>query len=85
MDGVLISGVYGSGKSSVAAEIAERLERRGVPYGAAADVDWLTWFDVPGIDQDVAQDPSADRRIRSAVHLGAERLIEPSRRGESQI
>jgi hypothetical protein len=54
MDGVLISGVYGSGKSSVAAEIAERLERRGVPYGAV-DLDWLTWFDVPGIEQDVAQ------------------------------
>jgi hypothetical protein len=54
MDGVLISGVYGSGKSSVAAEIAERLERRGLPYGAV-DLDWLTWFDVPGIEQDVAQ------------------------------
>jgi DUF1009 family protein len=53
MDGVLIAGVYGTGKSSVAAEIAETLERRGVSY-AAIDLDWLTWFDVPGMDRDAA-------------------------------
>lgn len=49
VDGVLITGVYGTGKSSVAAEIAETLERGGVSYGAI-DLDWLTWFDVPGMD-----------------------------------
>jgi Mrp family chromosome partitioning ATPase len=43
IDGVLITGVYGTGKSSVAAEIAETLERRGVPYGAL-DLDWLGWM-----------------------------------------
>ena len=48
VDGVLITGVYGTGKSSVAAEIAETLERHGVPYGAL-DLDWLTWFEVPGM------------------------------------
>ena len=53
-DGVLISGVYGTGKSSVAAEIAETLQRRGVPYGAL-DLDWLTWFDVPGMDEGAAR------------------------------
>ena len=39
IDGVLISGVYGAGKSSVTAEIAETLKHRGVPYGAI-DLDW---------------------------------------------
>jgi hypothetical protein len=37
-------------KSAVAAEIAETLERRAVPYGAL-DLDWLTWLDVPGMDE----------------------------------
>jgi gluconate kinase len=54
VDGVLICGVYGTGKSSVAAEIAETLERRGVSYGAL-DLDWLTWFEVPGMDRDEAR------------------------------
>ncbi|MDQ3880770.1 MAG: hypothetical protein M3295_06840 [Chloroflexota bacterium] len=40
---VLISGVYGSGKSAVAAEIAHLLEERRLPY-AAMDLDWLGWF-----------------------------------------
>ena len=31
-EGVLLTGVYGSGKSSVAEEIAYLLERRGEPY-----------------------------------------------------
>ena len=54
VDGVLICGVYGSGKSSIAAEIAETLERRGVSYGAL-DLDWLTWFDVPDMDPAAAR------------------------------
>jgi adenylylsulfate kinase-like enzyme len=41
-DGVLITGVYGSGKSSVAAEIAYVLERRRQPY-ALLDLDYLGW------------------------------------------
>jgi adenylylsulfate kinase-like enzyme len=41
-DGVLITGVYGSGKSSVAAEIAYLLERRRQPY-ALLDMDYLGW------------------------------------------
>ncbi len=54
VDGVLICGVFGTGKSSVAAEIAETLERRGLSYGAL-DLDWLTWFDVPGMDHTAAR------------------------------
>jgi hypothetical protein len=41
-DGVLITGVYGSGKSSIAAEIAYVLEQRGEPY-ALLDLDYLSW------------------------------------------
>ena len=41
-EGVLITGVYGSGKSSVAAEIAYLLEERHRPY-AFLDVDFLGW------------------------------------------
>ena len=46
-DGVLITGVYGSGKSSVAAEIAFVLEGRGEPF-ALLDLDFLGWGGVPG-------------------------------------
>lgn len=45
-EAVLICGAYGTGKSSVAAEIAELLEARGVRY-AAVDLDWLAWANVP--------------------------------------
>jgi len=39
---VLITGLFGTGKSSVAVEIADILEKRGLPY-AAIDLDWLCW------------------------------------------
>jgi hypothetical protein len=41
-DGVLITGVFGSGKSSVAAEITYLLEQRDQPY-ALLDLDYLGW------------------------------------------
>jgi hypothetical protein len=41
---VLISGVFGSGKSPVAEEIADLLEQRCVPF-ALMDLDYLVWFD----------------------------------------
>jgi hypothetical protein len=41
-EGVLLTGVYGSGKSSVAEEIASLLEQRGEPY-ALLDLDYLSW------------------------------------------
>ena len=40
--GVLLTGVYGSGKSSVAAEIAYLLEQQAEPY-ALLDLDYLSW------------------------------------------
>ena len=44
---VLITGVYGSGKSSVAQEIADLLEEQNAPY-ALLDLDFLGWFDAGG-------------------------------------
>jgi hypothetical protein len=46
-EAVLITGVYGSGKSSVAEEIAAALEDHDVPY-ALLDLDFLAWFDTGG-------------------------------------
>ena len=41
-EGVLITGVYGSGKSSVAAEIAYLLDQQDTPF-ALFDLDYLSW------------------------------------------
>jgi Adenylylsulphate kinase len=41
-EGVLVTGVYGSGKSSVAEQIAYLLEQRGERY-ALLDLDYLSW------------------------------------------
>ena len=46
-EAVLITGVYGAGKSTVVADIGGMLERRGEYYGVL-DVDWLGWFDAAG-------------------------------------
>lgn len=43
-EAVIITGVFGSGKSSVAAEIADVLEKQHLPY-ALLDLDYLAWFD----------------------------------------
>jgi hypothetical protein len=46
-EAVLLTGVYGSGKSTVAADIALLLERAGSPY-ALLDLDFLSWFSTGG-------------------------------------
>ena len=47
-EGVLLTGVYGSGKSSVAEEIAYLLEQRVEPY-ALLDLEYLGWAGIgPG-------------------------------------
>jgi len=77
VDGLLITGVYGTGKSSLAAEIAETLERRGVPYGAI-DLDWLTWFHVVGLDRATAQRVYLDnvaRVVRNYCGVGVRHLV----------
>ena len=41
-EALVISGVYGVGKTSTTGQIADMLEERGVRY-AALDLDWLSW------------------------------------------
>jgi adenylylsulfate kinase len=43
----LITGVYGTGKTSVAVEVSDLLGDRGEPH-AVLDLDWLMWFSAPG-------------------------------------
>ena len=52
--GVVLTGVYGVGKSSVVEEMAELLEQDAIAYGAI-DVDWLWWFDAPGIGHEASR------------------------------
>lgn len=47
--GVLIAGLFGTGKSTIAEEIATRLEHAELAY-AAIDLDWLSWFGTARID-----------------------------------
>jgi hypothetical protein len=54
LGGILICGAYGSGKSTVAEEIATRLEADRVPF-AAIDLDWLWWFDTGGGDEEAEE------------------------------
>lgn len=44
VEAVLVTGVYGVGKSTVVAQMADLLEARGHRY-AALDLDWLAWAD----------------------------------------
>ena len=47
-EALLVTGMYGTGKTSVVEEIADVLKSERVPY-AALDLDWLGWAD-SGID-----------------------------------
>jgi len=64
-DGVLLTGSFGSGKSTVAVEIADLLERRGTPY-ALIDLDFLGWF---GTGQPIDTDDDADHDNLSPLLL----------------
>jgi hypothetical protein len=46
-EALLLTGVYGTGKSTLAGEIADILEP-GETLVAALDLDWLTWSNAPG-------------------------------------
>jgi hypothetical protein len=56
-EAVLLTGLYGVGKSTVAVELAEQLERGDIRY-AALDLDWLAWGWSPeGLSHDEGGDP----------------------------
>ena len=42
-EALLVTGIYGSGKTSLVEELADHYERLGMPYGAI-DLDWLGWY-----------------------------------------
>jgi hypothetical protein len=44
-EGVVVTGVYGTGKTTAVEEMADMLEEAEVPY-AAFDLDWLAWANV---------------------------------------
>ena len=46
---ILVTGAFGSGKTSVVEEAAELLEHAWPPY-AAIDLDWLAWSNAAGAD-----------------------------------
>ena len=43
---MLLTGVYGSGKTTLAIELVDRLADAGA-NAAAIDLDWLGWYDAP--------------------------------------
>jgi adenylylsulfate kinase-like enzyme len=63
--GVLITGVYGAGKSTVAAEISYLLEQRCQPY-ALLDLDFLGWG-VNSFDGHTAGNPFMLRNLAAVV------------------
>ena len=50
---VVVTGVYGVGKTTVIEEMAEQLENAGLGFGAI-DLDWLWWFNAPSLQDDAA-------------------------------
>lgn len=62
-EALLLTGVYGTGKSTLAAHLADRLADAGVAV-AAIDVDWLGWYAAP-TEWDEHEDPRL-----SLEHLG---------------
>jgi hypothetical protein len=64
-EGVLITGVYGAGKSTVAAEISYLLEQCRQPY-ALLDLDFLGWG-VNSFDGHAARSPFMLRNLAAVV------------------
>jgi len=75
---VLVTGVFGSGKTSVVEEMAEILEEHHVPY-AAIDLDWLMWFWTGHHDVHDAREVFLVNLLRRAQLPRARRQVLPSR------
>ena len=62
---LLVTGVYGAGKSTVTAELVDRLDAAGVPV-AGIDLDWLGWYGAP-VAWDEHEDPRMTLRNLAAM------------------
>jgi hypothetical protein len=73
---LLLTGVFGTGKSAVAAEIAGLLEARGQRY-AAIDLDWLCWSNVDGSDHGEHEILGRNLAAMAAIYreAGAQRFV----------
>jgi hypothetical protein len=76
-EAIVISGVYGVGKTSTTAQIADLLEEQGVRY-AALDLDWLSWAWTP----DGGHDHQVDRLMLEHLDLVVRNL---RRRGNDRF
>jgi hypothetical protein len=75
--GVLISGAFGTGKSSTAEEMATILEARGLAY-AAMDLDWLGWFDTGRDDKEEGERVMLDNLVavvQNYLRVGVRYLV----------
>lgn len=61
---LLVTGTFGTGKSTLIEELAELVEERGLPY-AAVDLDWLSWTNTD--DTDHGMGPVATENLAAVV------------------
>ena len=78
MEALIVNGVYGSGKTTMVEEMAEKLEHLGRSFGAI-DLDWLKWFFVPDLVEEAAAQVGlanlADVRSGTQSRAGVEYLL----------
>jgi adenylylsulfate kinase len=65
VEAVLLTGLYGTGKSTIAAEMADLLEDAGAPY-AAIDLDWLMWCNA-GVGDRAGEHAMMLRNLRAVM------------------
>ena len=74
---VVVTGAYGTGKTSVVEEMADILEKAGLSY-AAIDLDWLVWFEAPEMDQALSDRVFAANLagvVSNYMSVGVERFL----------
>ncbi|MGY8996026.1 MAG: hypothetical protein ACKVH7_06245 [Alphaproteobacteria bacterium] len=73
---LLVTGAYGTGKTTVIEELAQRLEDAALAYGAI-DLDWLMWFE-SGLDKESQRQillANLQTVATNYVNAGATRLL----------